>query len=177
MRRVAAARAGIEGQLRRARVAAETEDVLPGAVVGCARRLGAQAGGVIEQLLDRDLRLARVAQRLRPGDELKRRIVKAHLLRRQPLVALLGGNRQHRRADRLRDRGHAAGIRLGAVASLNLEHDVAPANHDRREVALVALQQPLLQFVQLRRVHAGNPANVLGLVELRQPPCDSGGGK
>ena len=177
MRRVATGGAGIEGEFRGPRVAAETEHVLPRAVVGCAGRLGAQAGGVIEQLLDRDLRLARVAQRLGPGNELKRRVVEAHLLRRQALTALLGGNRQHRRTDGLGDRGDAAGIGLGAVAAFDFEHNVPRRITTAAKLRLSLCSSHCFKSSSLAGSIPAIRRMSSGLSSLRQPPCDSGGGK
>src|SRR5215831_2001700 len=55
MRRITAGGARIERELRRARIAAVTEDIFPGAIVFRAQRLRANAGSVIQQLLDGDL--------------------------------------------------------------------------------------------------------------------------
>ena len=93
VRGIAAAGAGIKSQLRSPLIAAVAQDIFPRAVVGRAGRLGTDARGVVEQLFDGDSRLARIAERLRPRDELERRIVELHLLGRAALLALLGGNR------------------------------------------------------------------------------------
>ena len=100
-------------------------------------------------------------------DEVERRIVERHLPRRRP-AGSAPSDRQHRRADGLGDRRDPAGIGLGAVAALDFQHDVPVANDDGGKIPFVALQQPLLQFVQLLRVHAPDPADVLRAVQ--RPP-------
>lgn len=77
MRRVPTTGAGIKGQFCRVWIAAVPENVIPAAIVPRAGRFGTDAGGVIEQLLDRDLRLARITERLGPRDKLKRMVVEA----------------------------------------------------------------------------------------------------
>ena len=163
--RVAAGGPGIERQPLGPRVAAVAQDVFPRPVVGRAGRLRADARGVIEQLLDGDLRLARVAQRLRPGDEVERPVVEAHPARRPPLPALLRGDREHRGTDRLRAGGDPARVRRRAVAPLLLQDDVPPPDDDRGEIAIVRLPEPLAQLRQLVRVHAGQAADGIRVVQ------------
>src|SRR5882672_2417133 len=80
--------AGIKSQFGSPFIAAVAEDIFPRAVVGRAGRLRTEARGVVEQLFDGDSLLARIAERLCPGNELERGVVKLHLLRSQPLLAL-----------------------------------------------------------------------------------------
>ncbi len=105
--RVTTAGARIERESSRSSIARVTQDVLPASIVGCSGCLGADAGRVVEQLLDRDPGLARVAQRLGPGDELEGAIIEAHLARSVTLQALLRRDRQHRGADGFRAGGNS----------------------------------------------------------------------
>src|SRR2546425_10770114 len=100
--RIAAAGSRIKSQLRRSDIAAVAENVFPGAIIRSARRFRTNAGGMVEQLLDRDLVFAWIAKRLGPRNKLKGRIVESHLFGRRSVLALLGRNRQHRGADGLR---------------------------------------------------------------------------
>ena len=170
VRRVAAGGARIEGQLRGAGVAGVAEDVFPRAVVGCAGRFGANSRGMIEKLFDGDAPLARVTQRLRPRQELESRIVERHLPRRPPLLAPLRGDGQHRRTHGLGHRRHAARVGPGTVAALDFEDDVAVADHHRGKVAIVGLQQPFPQLVQLRGIHACRLADVVRGLQLAPTP-------
>src|SRR2546427_37073 len=87
VRRVTAADAGIKSQLGSPLIAAVAQDIFPRPVIGRAGRLGTEARRVVEQLFDRDSLLARIAERLRPGNELERWIVELHLLGRPALLA------------------------------------------------------------------------------------------
>src|SRR5262245_48235374 len=78
VRGITAAGPRIESKLRCALVAVVSKDVFPRTIVWCARGFGTDARCVIEQLLDSDLRLARVAQWLRPRDEVEGRVVELH---------------------------------------------------------------------------------------------------
>src|SRR5213593_1521533 len=89
VRGIAAAGARIKSQLRRALITAMAKDVFPRAVVGRARRFRTNPRGVIEQLPDGDLRFARIAQRLRPWDEIECQVVEFHPSWCQALLALL----------------------------------------------------------------------------------------
>jgi len=117
---------------------------------------------VIQQLSHGNAGLARIAERVSPGKEVECGVGKLHLLRKAPLLALLGGNRKHHSADRLGHAGHAAGIGFGAVAPFHFQHDVPVPNHHRRELAVVALQQPILQRVDACRVHPALAADCVG---------------
>ncbi len=95
VRGIPAACAGIERQPGGVLVPRVAEDVFPGAFIRGPRSFGTDPRGVIEQLLHRDGRLARIAQRLRPGNEWKGRIIKGHLARCQTVLALFRSDGQH----------------------------------------------------------------------------------
>src|SRR5438552_17509420 len=92
MSRIAAGGAGIEGEPGGPFVAGVAQNVISGAIVGRTGGFGADAGGVVQQLFDGDLRLSRIAERLRPGDELKSWVVERHAFGSKALLAALGGN-------------------------------------------------------------------------------------
>ena len=177
--RVAAGGAGIERQLLGPRVAAVAQDVLPGPVVGRAGRFGADARGVIEQLLDGDPGLAGIAQRLRPGDEVERLVVEA-----SSCAACAPAGSAPRRwpgpwrrppSSRRRRGGESVD---GAVAPLLLQDDVAAADDDGGEVAIIRLPEPLREAPSAcpgpcRRAGGWNP----GRRACASRPADSGGGK
>src|SRR5512133_3572027 len=75
---VTATFARIERQLFGAWVTGVAQDIFPGPVVGGARRLRGNPRGMIEKLLDRYLGLARIAQRLGPGNKIKRPVIESH---------------------------------------------------------------------------------------------------
>ena len=124
---------------------------------------------VIQQLLNGDVRLARVTQRLRLRDEVKSSIVNGHLSGGQTLLTLLGGDCKNSRTDRLGNRSHATCVRFSAVAPFDFEHDPPVPNYDSRKVTIVALQQPVRQFGKLRRIHSSNAAHFVRIFKHRPP--------
>src|SRR5687768_5166479 len=89
MRRVAAAGAGIEREFGEPLIIGVPQHVIPCAVVRRTGGFRTDARRRVEELPHRNLRLARIAERLRPRDELKRRVAERHLARCFPLLALL----------------------------------------------------------------------------------------
>src|SRR5262249_5203447 len=113
-----------------------------------------------------DRSLARIAQRLRPGNKVERLVVEAHPNWRPTLPALRRGDRQHRGTDRLRARGDLARIRRRAVASLLLEHDIPPPDDVRGRIAIVRSTEPGAQLLPPVWVHSGYAADGIRVAQL-----------
>jgi len=159
---ITAGGAWIERELGGAIVAAVAEDIFPGTVVRRAERFRAEAGGVVEELFDRDFFFAGIAEGLGPGDELEGGVVEGHFFGREAALALIGRDGEDGGADRFGDGGDAARIGDGAVAALDFKDDVTAADDDGGEVARVGIEEPLAEIVKLCGVDAGEVLEIVG---------------
>lgn len=90
--RVSARRSGIKRRPCGPWIAGVSQDIRPVAVVRGAGRFRTNARRMIEQLLNRDRRFPRIAQRPSPRDIIKSMIIERHFTRSLSLAALFRCN-------------------------------------------------------------------------------------
>ena len=177
MRRVAAAGAGVERELRRAIIAGVAENVLPLPSLREPVASGQMPEVWLSNCFTVIFALRGSLSGWAHGMNWNAGIVERHLPRRLALLAQFRCDRQHRGADRLRDRGDAAGVGR-ALLPRSTSSTMCP----RRMTTAAKFRSSLASN------HVRNSASFSGSIpaiertaagssSLRHPPIDSGGGK